>query len=175
MNFDMSTIAEAVAPLKTAGEIVKNLRGLKDSGTSASKISELYGVILAAQGSALSAQASQLSLLQTVRNLEEKISEFETWDREKTRYQLTEVNLGRGSVFAYALKPDAAGSDPIHLLCAKCFEHRVKSPLQATPKLERGLRVHFCPECKTELAFSNVKEPPPRNMHESEYDPFKNV
>jgi hypothetical protein len=161
MNFDMTTIAEAGTSLKTATEIVKGLKGLK--GTAApsrdaeDKISELYGIILSAHGSALAAQTSQLSLLQTVRDLDKKISDFETWDREKTRYQMKDVNPGRGSVFVYALKPEAAGGDPPHFLCAKCFQHRLKSPLHGSPNLEKGQRKHFCPECKTEYMFGSAQ------------------
>jgi hypothetical protein len=157
MTIDMATIAEAVASLKSASEIAKTLLGLKGApAASQAKISELYGIILSAQGSAATAQMSQFSLLQNVRELEAKITQFETWDGEKTRYQMKDVNPDRGSVFVYALKPESASGEPMHFLCAKCFQHRHKSPLHGLPKLERGQRMHFCPECKTEYAFGVI-------------------
>jgi hypothetical protein len=180
INFDMTTITEAVGALKTAGEIASTLKNLlkRDSVAATSheaedKITELYGIIMSAQGSALAAYSGQLSLLQTVQELEKRISDFETWDREKTRYEMKDVNPGRGSVIVYALKPDAAGAEPFHLICAKCYQHRKKSILQATQELRTRLRVHVCPECKADFAFGLVSVSGLPARADAEYNPFK--
>jgi len=175
MTFDMATIVEAVTSLKTAAEVVEKLKGLR--GGSADKateerISELQRIILSAHGSALAAQMGQLSLVQTVRDLEAKIAQFEAWEREKSRYQLTEINTGRGDVFLYALKPEAAQGEPHHLVCPKCFEHRRRSIIQGSPQTKFGLRVHLCAECQTEYLFSAAPPDRPQSALPRRYNPF---
>ncbi|HUB63487.1 MAG TPA: hypothetical protein VL996_03435 [Methylocella sp.] len=160
MEFDMRTLGEAITSLKTATEIVNTIKGLWGAPTAKKeaedKISELQGIIFSAHQSALSAQMAQFSMLQTVRDLETKIAQFETWDREKTRYIMKDVNPGRGSVLVYELKPGSASGEPAHCICAKCYQHRLKSPLQALPHLIAGHRARFCPECKTEYMFGPI-------------------
>jgi len=41
-------------------------------------------------------------------------------DHEKEKYELKKV--GRG--IAYTLKPEAEGTEPPHLICARCYEGR---------------------------------------------------
>ena len=172
MTFDMATIAEAVTSLKTASDIAKTLINLKDSASIQPKISELYDTILSAQRSALAAQSSQFSLLETARGLEKKIADFETWDHERLRYELRDVNPSRGSVFVYALKEEAVGAEPFHLICPKCYQNRRKSILQATSELRMRLRVHECPECKAEFAFAHVPLPERPTQANTRYNPF---
>lgn len=148
---DPLTIGGAIASLKTAGEIAGAFVGLRDQAMIQTKVIELQSVILAAQSSAMSAQSEQFALLDAKRGLEAKIAELEAWDREKERYQLQEI--GRGS-FAYALKADAQGTEPAHMICPNCYQQRRKSLLQATDTVTMRLRTHRCPACKTEVAGS---------------------
>jgi hypothetical protein len=179
INFDMTTITEALGALKTASDIAGTLKTLLKSGGAATpsheaedKITELHGVIMTAQYSALATYASQLSLLQTIQELEKRISDFETWNSEKSRYEMKDVNPGRWPVIVYALKRDAAGPEPFHLICPKCYQHRKKSILQATPDLKMRLRVHICQECKADFAFGSIGPPEPPARAAAEYDPF---
>jgi hypothetical protein len=102
------------------------------------KVFELQRVILAAHQSALAAQEAQATLLQRVRELEEQVRGFEAWDGEKDSYNMMDVNRGRGSVLIYGLKKDASGTEPFHALCAKCYNHKIKSVIQATYRIERA-------------------------------------
>ena len=158
---EIQAIAATLASLKTAGDMAKAFLDLQGAIKEQGKIFELNRIILSATQSALDAQATQSALLERIRSLEKQISDFETWEREKERYNMKDVNPARGSVFAYALKPDSAGTEPVHLLCAKCFQHRLKSMLQGSPKIEKGQRIHFCPECKTEYAIAATSAAPP--------------
>jgi hypothetical protein len=172
---EFQAVAATLTSIKTAGDMVKAFLDVQGVIKEQAKIFELQRVILAAHQSALESQEAQSTLLERIRTLEKKISDFETWDSEKQRYQMKDVNPTKGSVIVYALKPEAAGTEPFHLLCAKCFEHRIKSPLQATPRLDMRLRIHICPECKTEYAFGHV-EPDNRPARAiTEYDPFKGM
>lgn len=138
------TIGAAIASLKTAGEIAHSFLKARDIATIQGKVIELQSVILSAQSSALSAQSEQSALLDAKRELEQKIADLEAWEREKTRYLLEEVVSG---AFAYALKPDAAGAEPPHKICANCYQHRKKSILmefQIPQGKATGLRCHPC-------------------------------
>src|SRR5271170_6381489 len=148
------------------------LRASRGDKTSEDKISEIQRVIFTAQQSALAAQASQLAMQQEITELKAKITDFETWDREKARYQLTDAFPGRG-VFVHALISEAARGEPFHVLCHKCFEHRKRSILQATEELRMRRRVHVCHECGAEYAYGPIAPPDPPARAQMEYDPFK--
>jgi hypothetical protein len=99
---EVQAVAATLISLKTASDMVKAFLDVRGAIHEQEKIFELQRVILAAHQSALDAQETQAALLQRIRDLEEKISDFETWDSEKERYHL--VKVGDESVFAYALK-----------------------------------------------------------------------
>jgi hypothetical protein len=175
MPFDMNQFVEAATAFKTALDglkIIKGLRGVAGDKAAEDKVSELQRVILVAQQGTLAAQTSQLDMHQEIGELKEKIVQFETWNSEKARYELRDVNAGHGSVYVWALRAEAAGSEPFHLLCAKCFEHRRRSILQGTPELRMRRRVHVCHECKSEYVFGSLAalEAPAKAI--TEYDPF---
>jgi hypothetical protein len=112
-------IGAAISGLKTAGEMAGSFVKLRDEAMIQAKVIELQTVILSAQGSALAAQGEQFSLLDTKRELEAKIAELEAWDRQKERYELSEVGPG---ALAYTLKRDARPPEPAHMACANCFD-----------------------------------------------------
>ncbi len=143
---DMTMIAEAVTSLKTASEIAKTLVGLKETTAIQAKVTELNGIILSAQSSALAAQSNQFTLLQQVRGLEEKIANLEAWNAEKQRYELAEITMG---IFSYRLKPSSSNGEPSHQICARCYEHGIRSILQKSTRGHSDFLV--CSECKTEL------------------------
>jgi len=175
---DITQITEGAAAFKTALDglnVLKGLRGVSGDKVAEAKISELQRLILSAQEYALSSQVNQFALVQEVGTLKEKISNFESWGHERIRYQLIDVNPGRAPVFAWALKAEAANGEPFHVLCAKCFEHRRKSILQATTEIRMRQRVHVCMECRSEYTFGHLAPPAPPAQAISEYDPFKEM
>jgi hypothetical protein len=149
---DVSAFASAIASLKTAGDIAKAMIGLHDAQAVKAKIIELQTEILSAQQSALSAQSDQFALLERMGQLEKQIAQLEAWEVETQRYQLSDVGMGR---LAYTLKPETAGFEPPHSICAACFQHRKKSILQ--PDMDSWWSTLVCPECKTVI---RVKELP---------------
>jgi hypothetical protein len=175
---DIATFVEAATGLKTALDSLKILRGLKGvSGdkTAQEEISKLHEIIVSAQQSAITANLSQLEIIQQNRALEEKLAQFERWDHEKTRYQLRDVNPGRGSVFVWALKPGVQDDEPFHVLCTRCFEQRRRSIIQGTADLRKAQRVHICLECKSEYVFGAIVAPDRPAKAISEYDPDRGM
>lgn len=136
----------ALTSLKTSADLVKAALSLRDANLIHAKVDELRTEIYAAHESALAAQAAQTTLLQEVSGLKRQIAEFEDWDREKARYQLTEITTG---VFVYATKAGMEAGEPAHSLCAQCFQLRRKSILQTFNKSGTNgvisqLKCHAC-------------------------------
>jgi hypothetical protein len=145
----MGTIASAIGSIKAAGDIAKAITGLRDAQTIQAKVIELQQVILSAQTSALAAQSDQFTLLQQIRELEAKMAKLEAWEAEKKRYQLRDFG---GRTFAYELKPQEANGEPIHRICANCYQKGHKSILQFSAR-SSGQDYYDCHECKTRPAF----------------------
>lgn len=159
MSFDtLFAFQSAASSLKTAGEIVKALIGMKITAEVQAKVIELQGVILAAQSGAMDAQASQVQLLDRVRELEDELVKFKDWEAEKQRYGLVRDS---GGCMIYALKQTAvdAGEAP-HAICPNCYENGKKSFLQPAPD---GARAHgaFCPQCNAAYRVWGPPDPAP--------------
>jgi hypothetical protein len=170
---EIKAIAATLTSLQMAGNIVNSFLGVRGAIQEQGKIFELQRVILDARQSALDTQATQTALLQRIADLEAKIVSFDKWERESENYTLTNVGTNSIQVFAYAYTPKAESPKPFHLLCAKCYEHRSASVLQATHETKTGRRVHFCPECKTEFVFRCAPGEPTNSLHQYNYDPFQ--
>jgi hypothetical protein len=151
----LTDLSSALGSLQSASSIIKTLSGLRTDSESSAQLAELNRQIMAAQTSAIQANTAQFALIERVRKLEADIVSFETWNTEKKRYELKEIS--RGS-FAYILKEDARGSEPIHHICQICYEKGNKTILQLKhPGIasQFGKRyVYYCPSCKTEIAPS---------------------
>jgi hypothetical protein len=75
------------------------------------------------------------------------MTRLEAWDAEKQRYALTELSRG---AFAYLVKPEARGTEPLHCLCAACYQNGKKAILQFL--IDQFGTAHFtCPACRTEF------------------------
>jgi hypothetical protein len=148
---DITLIAGAVSSLKNASDILKAMVGLRDGALLQEKTIELQRVLLAAQADAVSAYSDQLTLLQRIGELEKQMAQMEAWETEKQRYELKDVSGSAGSgTYAYALKPEANGSEPSHWICAACYQRHKRSILQAA-EIDVGRRVFRCPNCKTAI------------------------
>jgi hypothetical protein len=144
---DLIAISQGINAAKAAIEIAKTMVGLRDSGKLLENSIDLNQKILSVQAALYEAQSEQATLVRTIRELEEEIANMKAWDAEKERYELKEV---AARTFAYALKPDASGSEPSHLICATCYQQNQKSILQGSQWYGGGW-VHKCPLCKTQI------------------------
>jgi hypothetical protein len=158
---DMATISAAIGSLQTAGEIAKGLIGLRDTAVIQGKVIELQSAILAAQGSALSAQSDQFSLIQKIRDLEEEIARVKAWEAEKEKYELIEV---QPRSFAYAIKANAQGTQPKHYICANCYEQGEKRILQ-----QRDYIHSICPKCSSMI---QDKSEPRMPQQSGDHNPY---
>ena len=150
---DLTPIQGAISSLQAASDLAKTSIGLRDIATLHAKTIALRKVILDAQSRALHAQFEQSSLLQRIRQLEEKVAEVEAWNAEKQRYQLTEINPGQ---FAYTLKEQTGSTEPKHMLCANCYNHNQKSILQTEIRYAGRHTVFFCQNCGSDMFSASI-------------------
>lgn len=129
-----------LSALKGAFDIAKTLKDIDDAVKRNSAVIDLQEKILAAR-------EAQSSLLDRVSELEEKVASFETWEREKQRYNLKDLGWG---AFAYMLKPTERGTEPPTWVCTNCYEHGRKVTLQCIMITGKG-QVWTCPSCKSTI------------------------
>jgi hypothetical protein len=144
----ITDIAGALSALKSAKDIAEAMVSLRDTETFQAKRIELQSKILDAQSGMLAAQDERAALVERIRALEAEIARLRAWDAEKQRYELK--RWGHGA-FAYVLKESQARGEPIHALCAACYDHGVKSRLQANGDQNAYRHAWDCPTCKFSL------------------------
>lgn len=140
---DITTLQGVVSSLNTASNILKSIKDFRKIPDLRAKITELEAAVITAHESALSAQLAQSAMIDEIRNLKEKMAEMETWDTEKTRYQLK--TLWEGAV-VYALKESMKGVEPPHYICTNCYDSGRKSILNLQKK-GSGFIEFVCPAC----------------------------
>jgi hypothetical protein len=146
---DLSAFASALASLKAAKDIAEAMVGLRDATAFQGKLIKFQSKIIDANNSAFAAQDERFALLEKIRELEKKVADFEAWDTEKQRYQMEKVWAGS---IAYVLTEDARGTEPIHWLCAKCYQDRKKSILQFDKFEGAGyMAIYTCPTCSASI------------------------
>ena len=134
-----------LSALKTAFDLAKGLKDIDDATRRNAAVIEL-------QEKLLIAQSTQAELLERISELEEKVTSFETWNAEKQRYELKKFGTG----FAYVLKREAEGTEPLHQICANCYARGKKSFLAKVPSNQARMAlgmgtVYRCPECRAEI------------------------
>jgi hypothetical protein len=143
---ELSAFQAAAGSLKAAAELAQVLIGLKVSAEVREKAIELQGQISSALTSAISAQTSQMELLERVRDLESQLKGFEDWEAEKERYALAQTSMA--GVVRMLKKSAMQPGEPPHALCPHCYEKRIKGYLQ--PILGQTRNSGFqCTACTT--------------------------
>jgi hypothetical protein len=148
---DVSAITGAIAALKGANDIAQAMIGLRDAAAFQTKLIEFQAKIIEANNSAFAAQDERTAFLQKIAELEKEVASFKAWEAEKERYTLQDVGLGS---LAYVVKESMRDTEPPHKICARCYQHQIKSILQ--PREHSMNKLLFCPECKTEIKIGNL-------------------
>jgi hypothetical protein len=114
--------------LKVAADMAVGLSKLHTSAEVDAKAIELQRVILSLLGNAVSAQVEQSSMIQRISDLEEEIRRAKAWEETKQHYKLRQPRPG---TFVYTFQDQGENSEPVHWICANCYEESKKSILQA--------------------------------------------
>ncbi|HSQ96835.1 MAG TPA: hypothetical protein VLM18_12190 [Croceibacterium sp.] len=143
----VAEISGAVGGLKAALDIAKGLNATAGAVALNDAKIALQSAILDAQGALITAQEAQTANLKRIDHLEAEIVQLKTWDREKQRYELREISRG---VFTYVLKTEVQGGEPVHCICASCYQHGQRSILQSDGGMW-GVATLTCPKCKADI------------------------
>jgi hypothetical protein len=138
-------MADAIGTLKSAYDLTKDLVNLTETAARQAKVAELQRQILDAQESALAANQERTTLVDAIGKLEKEVANLKAWNAGKDRYEL--VALFDSGLFAYIPKEGMESGEPPHALCAKCFQHTIKSVLQSNGDRDVHRHEWFCPEC----------------------------
>jgi hypothetical protein len=114
-------IITGLSALKAMLDIAKGLKDMNDAAARNAVAIELQEKILAAR-------EAQSALAERVRELEEEVAGFKTWEAEKQRYKLTKLPPG---TFVYTLKDSDELGEESHQLCEKCYQAGKKAILHS--------------------------------------------
>lgn len=131
--------------LSMALTIAKGMKSIDDQVKLNDAIYKLQEAILSAQQISISNQNEMAALIQSKRELEEQISRFSAFEAEKSRYELNKL---AGGGLVYSIKEETRNGEPVHHLCASCYEQSKKSIIQA----DEGLHA-ICPSCKIKIGY----------------------
>jgi hypothetical protein len=87
---------------------------------------------------------------------------------EKYRYELQSVGPGAN---AYVLKESMRGSEPIHWICANCFQSGKRRFLSENHS-DLHYVYHKCQECGGKIRIRKTPTPPGQPITITDYDPF---
>lgn len=138
----MLDMAAGMTLIKSAMEIVTSLRKNISEAKFQKELMVVYDSLVALSGEILSLQVQKAELSDVKRKLEQRLAEYDDWEKTKSRYVLEEFHPG---LFVYALKKEFQGDEPLHYLCPACMEKRQKGILSKTRA--KG-SVYQCPICK---------------------------
>jgi len=151
---DLSAIPGVLTSLKALNDLLNLGIGGHDARVVAEQKGKALAEVARALELAVKAYETQTEMLQRVGELEEEVNRLKTWHRERTRYQLKEV---APLVFAYALKEAKRRGEPMHWICAGCYQQGQKSILQGTNSAMSGW-THSCPSCGAQIATGFADE-----------------
>ena len=141
----IAEIGSLISSSKTAYVIAKGIYSLKSDVDRNESISKIIDILVSVQTNALSVNAIAQKLQEEKRHLEQKIVEFEKWSETESQYELKEIATG---VFVYCCKPTDKTSEPMHWLCANCYNKRQKSILQRRTHGPGGIH-YICNTCNS--------------------------
>jgi hypothetical protein len=156
---DMSAIAGALAALKGANDIAQAMIGLRDAAAFQTKLIEFQAKIIEANNSAFAAQDERAALLQKIGDLEKEMAALKAERRKFDRYKLKDYG---GGTYAYELKESEANGEPIHRVCAHCYQQGHISILNFAHKGDGGVDWYNCHRCNDARRFGVADHTNPR-------------
>jgi len=151
----MQEFSALITTFNALQDIAKAMLNLRDFAKINSKLIELQGAIITAQGQAIAIQQSYATLETKTRDLEAECMRLKDWSAEKQKYTIREIATG---VFAYVLNEAMPDFERAHKYCCNCFERGQKSILQQSKGPQRNLDL-TCQNCRGKLTFHGYINP----------------
>jgi hypothetical protein len=153
---NVSAIDGLTTSLRAVAEITKAMKDISDASLIPTRIYELATEIMSAQSCALAVQSEQFDLLQNKSELEGEIVKLKAWKTERYRYELQSVGPGAN---AYVVKGTMRGGEPVHWICADCFQSGKKRFLNESHSDLHHV-YHKCQECSGKIRIRKTPLPP---------------
>lgn len=146
-----SGISSASSPIKGAWETAKELNSMNVDYSVKSKTEELLSKLVSARNSSLDLSELLREAKDKIIELKEKLNQKEDFDNDKCNYEMYQPIAG---TTVYKLRELNALEQPLHYLCAKCYQMHVKSILQY--KDSRGpFDIMVCHACSSDYYFEH--------------------
>jgi hypothetical protein len=165
---DISAIDGLTTSLRAAAEITKAMKDGSDASAIRTKIYELTREIMSAHSCALAVQSQQLELLQSKRELDDQVAKLKAWNTEKYRYELRSLGPGAN---AYVPKESMRGSEPVHWICANCFQDGKKRFLSENHSDLHHV-YHKCHECSYKIRIRKSPSVPGQTIAVTDIESF---
>ncbi|HEY2416763.1 MAG TPA: hypothetical protein VGH84_02510 [Steroidobacteraceae bacterium] len=136
----MADIQAAVTGISYLREFTKWVQGLRADADVLTRTNEAQQKVGEVYDKLQELRAENLQLLETNRNLAERLRDADDWSSRRRHYQLVQSSGG-----AHVLQHDGQDGVAVHHACPACAEKRLLMPLQDV-MLKNG--IFRCPECK---------------------------
>lgn len=123
----LTEIAQAVESLKQISGIIRAANDLSNFNEIAAALSDANSKLLEAQSFAMAAHEPCSAASKRIGDLESEISELKNIKATKECYKLYSFASG---MLSYASKEGMEGAEPIHYLCAACYDNDKITKLQ---------------------------------------------
>lgn len=140
----LAGVAGAASAVEGAVGAMEKLRGLVIKPSP--DLLLLQAATAEAEAEILKTKKAQVAVEKQLMELQEQLRKQDRFSKEAERYTLTKTTLGS---MVYRLKSDDPRGEPMHDVCAACFQNDVKSVLQPHSGRPNTL---LCTRCKGEFA-----------------------
>ncbi|QTC88081.1 hypothetical protein [Brevundimonas pondensis] len=140
----IAEISAGLSALKTAKDLIESLDGIEGRAALAQVKADLLRELIKAYDELLVAREEKAALLQAKDDLGKELARLKDWSDEAQRYEPQRRYPG---VLVYALKNAERAGQPLHNLCAACYNKGAKGLLQATTDVDSRIRIHKCDTC----------------------------
>lgn len=158
---DAADFAAMFTSLRAVTDLTKFFIDARDASVIRTKAIELQREIIATKQSAMAANLAHTATLRRLGELEKEVIDLKAWDAEKEKYHLISVKrvpAGQRAPVAYGLKEPAGVSEADHLLCANCFQDRIKSILQIEQRVPNLAEVLVCHRCGADIYVDGERD-----------------
>jgi hypothetical protein len=146
----IAEISSAIASIKNLGDLIGHMKESSEKKKMAAAFADVQDKMMGLQSKIIETSAALAAAEERAREAEKKCMQMEDWQHQASRYQLKEIVTG---IYAYALKPGMEEGEPVHYLCATCYQKGKKSILQFEVRLGQS-RVYKCHECASSIRVS---------------------
>lgn len=150
--------SNAITSVNATRQIANSLITLRDAELVRSQVFELTNNLMDLQQQLMNAQTQQMELIAKAQNLQKLLDAATKAADISNRY--CRYSFPDGS-FAYTVKPEIRGEEPVHFLCSNCFEKGEVATLNAEDS--PGVKCLRCPRCRT-FVHREVKSFEPHQM-----------